>query len=45
MSRTALILLILLLLIVGGAIYLSTINGERPTTRVEQDVTNEALAH
>jgi hypothetical protein len=38
------ILVILLLLIVGGAIYLSTVDTEVPTTRIEQDVTNEALA-
>ena len=45
MSRTLVILLFLLLLIVAGAIYLSTINSEQPTSRIEQDVTNEALAH
>ena len=45
MSRLYVILLVLLLLIVGAAIYLSTINSEQPTSRVEQDVTNEALAH
>ena len=39
------ILIVLLLLIVAGAIYLSTINGEQSTSRIEQDVTNEALAH
>ena len=44
MSRTVLILLVLLLLIVGGAIFLSTIDSEQPTSRIEQDVTNEALA-
>lgn len=44
MSRTSLILIILLLLIIGGAIYLSTVDAERPTTRIELDVTNEALA-
>ncbi len=38
------ILVILPLLIVGGAIYLSTVDTEVPTTRIEQDVTNEALA-
>ena len=44
MSRTGLFLLILLLLIVGGVWYLSTIDSEVPQTRIEQDVTNEALA-
>jgi len=44
MSRTTLILLIVLVLIVGAAIYLSTISSERPTHRIEQDVTNE-VAH
>lgn len=44
MSRTGLILLLLLLLIVGGAFYLSTVDTEVPQTRIEQDVTNEALA-
>jgi hypothetical protein len=45
MSRTALLFLILVLLIVGGLIYLSTIDSEQPTARIEQDITNEALAH
>jgi hypothetical protein len=44
MSRTSLIFLVVLLLIVGAAIYLSTINSEQPTSRIEQDVTNE-VAH
>jgi hypothetical protein len=44
MSRTGLFLLILLLLIVGGVWYLSTIDSEVPQARIEQDVTNEALA-
>lgn len=38
------ILLILLALLVGGAIYLSTIDTEVAPQRIEQDVTNEALA-
>ena len=38
------ILILLTVLIVGGAIYLSTVDTEVPTTRIEQDVTNEALA-
>ena len=43
-SPLPIILLILLVLIVGGAIYLSTVDTEVPTARIEQDVTNEALA-
>ncbi|HEV2746257.1 MAG TPA: hypothetical protein VGW34_03040 [Allosphingosinicella sp.] len=39
------ILIILLVLLVGGAIYLSTVDTEVPQTRIEQDVTNEALAN
>ena len=38
------ILLVLLVLLIGGAIYLSTVDTEVPTSRIEQDVTNEALA-
>jgi hypothetical protein len=38
------ILILLLVLLVGGAIYLSTVDTEVPTQRIEQDVTNEALA-
>ena len=38
------LLIILLVLLVGGAIYLTTIDTEVATTRIEQDVTNEALA-
>ena len=38
------ILLILLALLIGGAIYLSTVDTEVPTARIEQDVTNEVLA-
>jgi hypothetical protein len=44
MSRTTLIILLLLLLLVGGAIYLSTLDTEVAPTRIELDVTNEALA-
>ncbi|MFC7497631.1 hypothetical protein ACFQRC_00150 [Enterovirga sp. GCM10030262] len=44
MSRTALLFLILLVLIIGGAVYLSTLDTEVAPTRIEQDVTNEALA-
>jgi hypothetical protein len=38
------ILLALLVLLVGGLIYLSMVDTEVPTSRIEQDVTNEALA-
>ena len=38
------ILIALLVLLVGGAFWLSTLDTEVPTTRIEQDVTNEALA-
>jgi hypothetical protein len=34
----------LLVLLIGGAIYLTTVDTEVPTQRIEQDVTNEALA-
>ena len=44
MSRTALLLLLLLVLVIGGAYYLSTIDTEVAPGRIEQDVTNEALA-
>lgn len=38
------LLLILLLALVGGAIYLTTVDTEVPVQRIEQDVTNAALA-
>ncbi len=38
------ILALLLILLVGGLIYLSTADTEVPQQRIEQDVTNEALA-
>ena len=38
------ILLVLLALLLGGFIYLSMVDTEVPTSRIEQDVTNEALA-
>lgn len=44
MSRSALLLLIILIALVAGAFYLSNSVEEVPTTRMEQDVTNEALA-
>jgi hypothetical protein len=43
-SPLPVLLLLLLALLIGGAIYLSTVDTEVPTQRVEQDVTNEALA-
>jgi hypothetical protein len=38
------ILIALLVLLIGGAIYLATTDTQVPTQRIEQDVTNEALA-
>ncbi|HYG30258.1 MAG TPA: hypothetical protein VD887_08595 [Allosphingosinicella sp.] len=38
------LLLILLILIVGFLFWLSTMDTEVPTQRIEQDVTNAALA-
>ena len=43
-SPIGLILLVVLVLLVGFLIYLSTVDTEVPTQRVEQDVTNEVLA-
>lgn len=40
----SMILLVLLVLLIGFLIWLSTINTEVPTQRVEQDVTNAVLA-
>jgi len=45
MSRGTLIILLLLVVLIGGAIFLSTRNTEVAPQRMEQDVTNEALAH
>ena len=42
-SPLPMILLVLLVLLVGFLIYLSTVDSEVPTQRVEQDVTNEVL--
>jgi hypothetical protein len=44
MSRSALLLLIIAAIVIGGAIYLANSATEVPTTRMEQDVTNAALA-
>ncbi|WP_256370188.1 hypothetical protein [Sphingosinicella sp. BN140058] len=38
------ILIALLVLLVGFLVWLSTVDTEVPTQRIEQDVTNEALA-
>ena len=38
------ILVALLVLVVGFLVWLSTVDTEVPTQRIEQDVTNEALA-
>ncbi len=43
-SSLPMILGLLLLLLIGGLIYLSTVDTEVPQQRIEQDVTNEALA-
>lgn len=45
MSRSMLLILLLLVLLIGGLIYLSTIDTEVAPRQIEQDVTNEALAH
>ncbi|HEY1605547.1 MAG TPA: hypothetical protein VGF77_08095 [Allosphingosinicella sp.] len=44
-SRAPLILLILVVLLIVFLVWLSTRNKEVPQQRIEQDVTNEALAH
>jgi hypothetical protein len=38
------ILLVVLVLLIGFLVWLSTLNTEVPTQRVEQDVTNAVLA-
>jgi len=43
-SRWPVILLLLLALLIGGIVYLSTVDTEVPLQPIEQDVTNEALA-
>lgn len=45
MSRTIMILVILLVLLAGGLVYLSSKDTEVAPQRIEQDVTNEALAN
>ena len=44
-SRAPIILLILVVLLIAFLVWLSTRNSEVPQQRIEQDVTNEALAH
>jgi O-antigen ligase len=44
-SRAPIILLILVVLLIAFLVWLSTRNTEVPQQRIEQDVTNEALAH
>lgn len=44
-SPLPVILLVIVILLIAGAIWLSTRNTEVPTQRIEQDVTNAALAH
>ena len=43
-SPWPMLLIVLVLLLVGLMIYLSTVDTEVPTQRIEQDVTNEVLA-
>lgn len=43
-SPVPMILLALLVLLIGFAVWLSMMDTEVPTSRIEQDVTNEALA-
>ena len=38
------LLLILFVALIGGLVYLANVDTEVPTQRIEQDVTNEALA-
>ena len=45
MSRFTLIILLLLVLLIGGLIWLSMVDTEVAPRQIEQDVTNEALAH
>jgi O-antigen ligase len=44
-SRAPVILVILVLVLVAFLVWISTRGREVPTQRIEQDVTNEALAH
>jgi hypothetical protein len=40
-SPLPIIIVLLFVLLIGGAVWLSTIDTEAPQTRIEQDVTNE----
>ena len=44
-SPVSTIFLILLALAIGVVIYVATVDTEVPTTKIEQDVTNEVLAN
>jgi sensor domain CHASE-containing protein len=44
-SPVSVILIILLILLIAFLVWLSTRTREVPTQRIEQDVTNAALAH
>jgi hypothetical protein len=44
-SPIPMILIILVVVLIGFLIYLSTVNTEVATQRIEQDVTNEVLAN
>jgi hypothetical protein len=43
MSRSSILFLLVLALLIGGAIYLSRMDVEKPLTRVEKIVPNEKL--
>lgn len=43
-SPWPMLLIVLALLLVGLLVYLSTVDTEVPTQRIEEDVTNEVLA-
>lgn len=44
-SRLPAVLITLLVLILGFLVYLSTVDTQVPTGRIEQDVSNALLAH
>lgn len=43
MSRSSILLIVVLALVIGGAVYLSRMDVEKPLTRVEKIVPNEKL--
>jgi hypothetical protein len=43
-SPLPMILIVLFVLLIGFLVWLTTVDTEVPTQRIEQDVTNEALA-